>query len=65
MIVVFVFAIASTAANIVGPKILGEATTKLFEGVEQVVIGPEVVDGKARPLYIYAERDAKSGNASA
>ena len=27
-----------------------------LDGVEQVVIGPEVVEGKARPLYIYAER---------
>ena len=24
-----------------------------LDGVEQVVIGPEVVEGKARPLYIY------------
>jgi ATP-dependent Clp protease ATP-binding subunit ClpX len=32
-----------------------------LEGVEQVVIGPEVVEGKARPLYIYAERSEKSG----
>ena len=32
-----------------------------LEGVEQVVIGPEVVDGKARPLYIYSERAEKSG----
>ena len=32
-----------------------------LEGVEQVVIGPEVVDGKARPLYIYAERSEKAG----
>ena len=32
-----------------------------LEGVEQVVIGPEVVEGKARPLYIYAERNEKSG----
>src|SRR5947209_4688747 len=32
-----------------------------LEGVEQVVIGPEVVDGKARPLYIYSERNEKSG----
>jgi ATP-binding cassette, subfamily B, multidrug efflux pump len=31
--VVFVFAIASTVFTIVGPKILGQATTKLFEGV--------------------------------
>jgi ATP-dependent Clp protease ATP-binding subunit ClpX len=28
-----------------------------LEGVEQVVIGPEVVEGNARPLYIYGERD--------
>jgi ATP-dependent Clp protease ATP-binding subunit ClpX len=32
-----------------------------LEGVEQVVIGPEVVEGKAKPLYIYAERAEKSG----
>lgn len=33
IIVVFVFAAASTVFNIAGPKILGQATTKLFEGV--------------------------------
>jgi ATP-binding cassette subfamily B multidrug efflux pump len=33
VIVVFVFAVASTAATIAGPKILGEATTTLFTGV--------------------------------
>jgi ATP-binding cassette, subfamily B, multidrug efflux pump len=33
VIIVFFFAIASTTASIVGPKILGQATTKLFEGV--------------------------------
>ena len=32
-----------------------------LDGVEQVVIGPEVVEGKARPLYIYAERTEKAG----
>src|ERR1700712_1729571 len=32
-----------------------------LEGVEQVVIGPEVVDGKARPLYIYSDRAEKAG----
>lgn len=31
--VAFLFAIASTVFNILGPKILGKATTKLFEGV--------------------------------
>ena len=30
---VVIFAIASTVFNIVGPKILGQATTKIFEGV--------------------------------
>lgn len=33
LIVAFVFTIASTAFNIIGPKMLGNATTRLFEGV--------------------------------
>jgi len=33
IVVVLVFAIASTIFSVVGPKILGQATTKLFEGV--------------------------------
>ncbi len=44
VIVVFVFAIASTAANIVGPKILGQATTKLFEGVMAQLAGTGGID---------------------
>lgn len=32
-IIVFIFAILSTIFNIVSPKILGKATTKLFEGI--------------------------------
>lgn len=32
-IIVFIFAIVSTVFSIVGPKIAGKATTKLFEGV--------------------------------
>ena len=31
-----------------------------LEGVEEVVISPEVVDGQARPLYIYSERQDRS-----
>lgn len=31
-----------------------------LEGVEEVVISPEVVDGHARPLYIYSERQDRS-----
>jgi ATP-binding cassette subfamily B multidrug efflux pump len=37
--IVMVFAIASTAFTIVGPKILGQATTKLFEGVIGQITG--------------------------
>ena len=33
IIIVFVFAIGSTIFSIVGPKLLGKATTKLFEGI--------------------------------
>jgi len=36
-----------------------------LEGVEQVVIGPEVVEGKARPLFIYADRAESNATASA
>jgi ATP-dependent Clp protease ATP-binding subunit ClpX len=32
-----------------------------LDSVEQVVIGPDVVEGKSRPLYIYADRNEKSG----
>jgi len=39
IIVVFVLAIASTVAAIIGPKILGKATTRLFEGVLGQIAG--------------------------
>ena len=44
IIIAIIIAIASTAANIVGPKILGEATTVLFEGLIAVVRGTGEVD---------------------
>jgi len=44
IMIVFVFAIASTAANIAGPKILGGATTKLFEGVMAQISGTGSID---------------------
>lgn len=37
--IVMAFAIASTIFSIIGPKILGKATTKLFEGVMGQVMG--------------------------
>src|SRR5436189_126786 len=36
-----------------------------LEGVEEVVISKEVVEGAARPLYIYADRADRTGDASA
>ncbi len=39
LLLVLVIAVASTAFTIVGPKILGKATTKLFEGVMGQIMG--------------------------
>ena len=47
IIIVFIFAVASTAANIAGPKILGEATTTLFEGVMAQLAGSGSIDFNA------------------
>jgi len=47
VLVVMVFAIASTAANIAGPKILGQATTTLFEGVLAQLRGTGEIDFQA------------------
>lgn len=40
----FLFAVAGTAFNIVGPKILGKATTELFEGLVSKVKGTGGID---------------------
>lgn len=39
LIVVFIFAIASTIFSIVGPKILGNATTEIFTGIVSKISG--------------------------
>lgn len=39
MLLVLIFAVASTIFSIVGPKIMGKATTRLFEGIVSVVSG--------------------------
>jgi len=41
---IWILAIASTVASIVGPKILGNATTKLFEGVMAQIGGTGKID---------------------
>ncbi len=39
ILIVMLFAVASTVFNIAGPKILGKATTRLFEGVMAQIAG--------------------------
>ncbi len=41
---VIIFAIASTVFNIVGPKILGNATTEIFKGLVRKVSGGSGID---------------------
>jgi len=36
-----------------------------LEGVQEVVISEDVIDGNARPLYIYSERKEEKENVSA
>jgi len=44
ILVVWLFAIASTTSAIIGPKILGKATTKLFEGAMAEIAGTGTID---------------------
>ncbi len=44
LIIVVIFAVASTVFNIVGPKVLGNATTRLFEGVLAEIAGTGSID---------------------
>jgi len=44
LVVVLVFAIGSTVFNIIGPKLLGNATTVLFEGVLAQIAGTGGID---------------------
>ena len=44
LIIVFIFAIGSTIFTIVGPKILGNATTEVFEGLVRKMSGGSGID---------------------
>ena len=44
LIVIFIFAVASTIFSIVGPKILGNATTELFNGIVSKLSGGAGID---------------------
>ena len=54
LIVIFIFAIASTIFSIVGPKILGNATTELFNGIISKLSGGAGIDfGKIASILIF------------
>lgn len=54
MLVVMLFAIASTAFSIVGPKILGNATTELFNGLVAKVSGTgEINFGRIGEILLF------------
>ena len=53
LLVVFIFAVASTIFSIVGPKILGNATTEMFTGiVSKIQGGPGINFGKIGNILI-------------
>lgn len=53
-IIMFLFAVASTVFNIVGPKILGKATTELFHGLVEKISGTGGIDfGKITQILLW------------
>lgn len=54
LIMMFIFAVAGTAFNIVGPKILGKATTELFNGLMAKIGGTGGIDfGKITQILMW------------
>lgn len=55
LVVMMVFAVGSTIFNIVGPKVLGKATTELYEGLVSKISGGEGIDfGKIGEILLFA-----------
>lgn len=53
ILIVVIFAIASTVFNVIGPKILGNATTELFNGIMSKYSGGSGIDfGKIAGILI-------------
>ena len=53
--VMMVFAVGSTIFNIVGPKVLGKATTELYEGLVSKISGGAGIDfGKIGEILLFA-----------
>ena len=52
LVVMMVFAVGSTIFNIVGPKVLGKATTELYEGLVSKISGGAGIDfGKSVKFF--------------
>ena len=60
-VLMFLFAIAGTIFNIVGPKILGKATTELFNGLVAKVNGTGSIDFEKIWLYFVMDIRTVSG----
>lgn len=55
LVVMMIFAVGSTIFNIVGPKVLGKATTKLYEGLVSKISGGAGIDfGKIGEILLFA-----------
>ena len=55
LVVMMVFAVGSTIFNIVGPKVLGKATTELYEGLVSKISGGAGIDfGKIGEILLIA-----------
>lgn len=54
LVVVFLFAIGSTVFNIVGPKVLSQATTELFNGIAAKIAGTGGIDYDAVAAVLVA-----------
>lgn len=55
LVVMMVFAVGSTIFNIVGPKVLGKATTELYEGLVSKISGGAGIDfGKIGEILLFA-----------
>ena len=53
--VMMIFAVGSTIFNIVGPKVLGKATTELYEGLVSKISGGAGIDfGKIGEILLFA-----------
>ncbi len=52
--VVFLFAVGSTVFNIIGPKVLSQATTELFNGIVAKIAGTGGIDYDAVAAILVA-----------